>query len=478
MISMERERQNRHIGALMKRFVDRTVAFYQKLPEQPVCPSPEEAVLRSLEERPIPEQGRAVDEVYEEMLREVYSNMTRTQHPRCFACVPSTASMLSWMGDVMTNAYNPHASSQANAAAAAVIEKRLIAWMCSLAGYPQSSGGLFVSGGSMANLTALTAARDAKLSWEERWNGTIYLTDQTHASVVKGLYIIGFREEQIRRIPVDQEFRMDVGALRHAVRRDAAEGRRPFAVIASAGTTNTGSVDPLAEIGMVCRQFDMWMHVDGAYGASALVSPRHRRELAGIELSDSLSWDAHKWLMQTYGCSVVLVRDRMQLVHSFAAHPEYLADVEASPESVEFWDLGPELTRPARALKLWLTVQALGIQGMSRVIDHGCEMAQLTQKLIGSQPGWEIVSSAKLGIVNFRYAPKGVAVEMLDRLNQEISREVTASGYAQILTTQLRGKRVLRMCTIHPDTTEQDIRHTVEFLMGCRAVRDVDRRLA
>ena len=287
MISMERERQNRQIGALMKRCVDRTVAFYQKLPEQPVCPSPEEAVLRGLEERPIPEQGRAVDEVYEEMLREVYSNMTRTQHPRCFACVPSTASMLSWMGDVMTNAYNPHASSQANAAAAAVIEKRLIAWMCSLAGYPQGSGGLFVSGGSMANLTALTAARDAKLSWEERWNGTIYLTDQTHASVVKGLYIIGFREEQIRRIPVDQEFRMDVGALRHAVRRDAAEGRRPFAVIASAGTTNTGSVDPLAEIGTVCRQFDMWMHVDGAYGASALVSPRHRRELAGIELAEN-----------------------------------------------------------------------------------------------------------------------------------------------------------------------------------------------
>ena len=159
--------------------------------------------------------------------------------------------------------------------------------------------------------------------------------------MAKGLHIIGFGREQIRVLPVDREFCMDLSALRSSVRKDMADGNIPFAVVASAGTTNTGSVDPLAEISAICRKYDMWMHVDGAFGASALLSSEQRKKLDGIELSDSLSWDAHKWMMQTYGCSAVLVRNQSDLVRSFAAHPEYLKDAENSEEGVEFWDLGP-----------------------------------------------------------------------------------------------------------------------------------------
>lgn len=148
----------------------------------------------------------------------------------------------------------------------------------------------------MANLTALTAARDAKLSFDERSSATVYLSDQTHSSVSKGLHIIGFGKKQLRIIPSDKDFRMDMSALRKAISTDIADGRKPFAVVASAGTTNTGSVDPLKEISALCRQYGMWMHVDGAYGASALLSEEHKKSLAGIELSDSLSWDAHKWM--------------------------------------------------------------------------------------------------------------------------------------------------------------------------------------
>lgn len=465
------EVQGRQVGALMKDFIDTFIEFSKNIKSEDVCRRADEETLSRLAKQGIPRNGRPLEEVYREMLRDVYSNTALVQHPRCFACIPSPVSLYSWMGDIMTNAYDPHAACHMNASAANRIEIELIRWMCGLAGYPEGSGGLFVSGGSMANLTALTAARDAKLADGERALAVAYVSDQTHSSVAKGLHIIGFRADQVQKIPSDADFRMDISALKRQIRRDLAAGRKPFAVIATAGTTNTGSIDPLPEIAALCREYNLWMHVDGAFGASILLSGRYRKRLAGIEHSDSLSWDAHKWLMQTYDCSMVLVRDQSHLVRSFAAHPEYLTDAGNFSEHPDFWDLGPELTRPARSLKLWITLQAMGSEGIGRVIERGCAMAELTEQKIRRLPGWEIISTAKLGIVNFRYAPDGVPESRLDRLNQQIAREITDSGYAQILTTELGGKKVLRMCTLHPDTTEEDIDTTLKRLCkSCAAV--------
>lgn len=461
--------QNGEIALLMTDFVRRAVDFYAHLSGQPVCRTASGETLQRVRRQDIPVSGRPLGEVYEELLRDVYSNTLLAQHPRSFACVPSTASLLSWMGDVMTNAFNPHDSCRINGSAIVLIEEKLIRWMCGLAGYPAGSGGLFVSGGSIANLTALTAARDARLTQEERGRAVIYVSDQTHASVSKGLHIIGFDRSQIRVIPTDTKFRMDTDCLAKAIAQNTFEGKKPFAVIASAGTTNTGSVDPLPEIAALCRKHGMWMHVDGAFGASALLSERQRKLLAGVENSDSLSWDAHKGLMQTYGCSVVLVRNQADLVHSFAAHPEYLKDSETAEGGVEFWDLGPELTRPARCLKLWLTLQTLGSRVMGEAIDHGCALAELAERELAVLMDWEITSHARLGVVTFRYAPAGIPEAGLDALNQNIAREINADGFALIFTTELQGKKVLRMCTINPRTTEADIRETVRRLARCQA---------
>ncbi len=456
---------NAQIQELLEDFVARTVSFYENIADHPVVPAVDSETVMRVKASSVPKEGRDAAEVYEEMLRDVYSSSSLAQHPRSFSCVPSNLSLLSWMGDVMTNAVNPHASCKMNAPTVDRVEKNLVNWMCSLAGYPHSSGGLFVSGGSIANLTALTAARDAKLTFNERTNAVIYVSDQTHSSVAKGLHIIGFANSQIHTVATDEGFRMDIDALSSAVKQDIAEGKKPFAVVASAGTTNTGSVDPLNAIADICESHGMWMHVDGAYGASALLSETHRRELAGIERSDSLSWDAHKWMAQTYGCSVVLVRDRKTLVNSFDAHPEYLKDAEASPDSIEFWDLGPELTRPARGLKLWITLQVLGSDEMGRIIDHGCGMAEFAERTVRSLPGWEIVSSAKLGIVNFRYAPSDISSEAeRDAINHRAAAELTRSGFAQVFTTELHGNKVIRLCTINPRTTEEDIQETVKRL--------------
>lgn len=461
--------QNGEIALLMTDFVRRAADFYAHLSDQPVCRTASGETLHRVRRQDIPVSGRPLGEVYEELLRDVYSNTLLAQHPRSFACVPSTASLLSWMGDVMTNAFNPHDSCRINGSAIVLIEEKLIRWMCGLAGYPAGSGGLFVSGGSIANLTALTAARDARLTREERGRAVIYVSDQTHASISKGLHIIGFDRSQIRVIPTDTKFRMDTDCLAKAIAQNAFEGKKPFAVIASAGTTNTGSVDPLPEIAALCRKHGMWMHVDGAFGASALLSERQRKLLAGVENSDSLSWDAHKGLMQTYGCSVVLVRNQADLVHSFAAHPEYLKDSETAEGGVEFWDLGPELTRPARCLKLWLTLQTLGSRVMGEAIDHGCALAELAEQELAVLMDWEITSHARLGVVTFRYAPAGIPEAGLDALNQNIAREINADGFALIFTTELQGKKVLRMCTINPRTTEADIRETVRRLARCQA---------
>ena len=455
---------NQEAGALIKEFTDTVLDLYAGLKEQPVCRTADQNVLTRLKQTGIPRTGRPLEEVYRQMLADVYPYQSLVQHPRNFACIPSPVSLVSWMGDVMTNAFDPHAGCWTNASAASFLEQELIRWMCGLAGYPDTSGGLFVSGGSMANLTALTAARDSRLTWEQRPLAVAYVSDQTHSSVAKGLKILGFRPDQVRKVPTDSEFSMDVQALSAAIQEDKSQGRIPFAVIATAGTTNTGSIDPLPEIARLCRLHQLWMHVDGAFGASILLSEAGRKRLSGIEQSDSISWDAHKWLMQTYGCSMVLVRDKRLLADSFCAHPEYLADAGASEAAPNFWDFGPELTRPARHLKLWMTLQTMGTDAMGQMIDCGCALAEQAEDLVRRLPDWEIASSAKQGIVNFRYAPAGYRPQELDAINQELARALSDTGYAQVFTTELRGRKVLRMCTLNPHTSSEDIRAVIDFL--------------
>ena len=469
MSNMERKTESAEsaeIHRLLSDFLAEGIRFYDTLPDMPLKQLPTEKNCSSLSQMDIPDEGRDVSDVVYEMQEEIYRNILPVQHPRSFVCIPSTMSLISWMGDVMTNLYNPHASCKANGPAADAIEKKLIRWLCGLAGYPEETcGGLFVSGGSIANLTALTAARDAKLSDRQRSRAVVYVSDQTHASVAKGMHIIGFAKDQIRVIPSDAAFRMDMQLLRENVENDKKAGRIPFAVAASAGTTNTGSVDPLTEIAELCDTYHLWMHVDGAFGASALLSDTQREKLKGIERSDSLSWDAHKWLQQTYGCSMVLVRDQENLSRSFFAHPEYLKDATGAEGEIEFWDLGPELTRPARALKLWMTLQVLGRDGMASCIDKSCCLAELAEAEIGKLSGWEILSPAQFGVLNFRYVPdKTLPDAAVDEIQEKIAETVNKSGYALLYTTQLKGKKVLRLCIINPRTAEADVKNTIALL--------------
>lgn len=412
----------------------------------------------------VPAEGRPLDEVVDQLLHDIAPWRAAMDHPRFFGFIPSPASPLSALGDLATAMHNVHAGSWLQSSGPSAVEAGLIDWLASQVGFPSSAGGLFVSGGSIANLTALTVARDRTAAPEHRRSAVAYVSEQTHSSVAKGLGIIGLLPDQVRRVAVDAAFRMDAAVLARTIEADLAAGLRPFAVVASAGTTNTGSIDPLRAIRAVCDRHGLWMHVDGAYGASVALSPDHRGRLDGIGEADSLSWDAHKWLFQTYGCGMVLVRERTHLAQTFHTRPEYLLDAEVDEEQINYWDFGVELTRPARAMKLWLTLQVLGSDGMGEAIAHGCRLAAWAEDELRTLEGWEIVSPAQLAIVNFRRTHPGLSAEGNDALNRAISRRALEEGHAAVLTTRLGGQTVLRICAIHPDASELDMRATVRAL--------------
>lgn len=412
----------------------------------------------------IPKDGRPANEVVQEMMSEVYQFRGDPNHPRFFGFVPGPASSISWLGDIMTSAYNIHAGGSKLAPMVNCIEQEVLKWLCTQAGFGKDSGGVFVSGGSMANITALTAARDYKLTDETLHLGVAYISDQTHSSVAKGLRIIGIPNKRIRKIPTNSDFTINTELLERAILADKENGLIPFVVIGTAGTTNTGSIDPLNKLAGICQKQNLWFHVDGAYGASVLLSPKYRHLLDGIQLADSLSWDAHKWLFQTYGCAMVLVKNIRHLFHSFHVNPEYLKDVQGNREELNTWDIGMELTRPARGLKLWLTLQILGTDLIGSAIEHGFQLAHWTENALKQLPDWEIVSPAQLAMVNFRYTPKDLSEEKTNLLNEQISEKILDSGYAAVFTTVLHGKTVLRICALHPETEKEDMEKTVQLL--------------
>jgi L-2,4-diaminobutyrate decarboxylase len=396
-----------------------------------------------------PGAAHSVEEVLKEA-SEIFDYRMRMNHPRSFAFIPSPVSPFSWLGETVTSAFNAFAGSRLQSSGPSAIENELIQWMAAKAGLPPTAGGLSVSGGSMANLTAMVLARDQTLSPDNWPAGTAYVSDQTHSSVAKGLRILGFRESQVRKVPTDDQFRMDLSALKTALQSDRDAGYFPFVIIASCGTTNTGSIDPLRNIVEMAREEGLWVHVDGAYGASALMSKSKSLLLDGLGGVDSISWDAHKWLFQTYGCGMLLVRNKAHLAQSFHTDAEYIKDAAEHEDVPNFWNLGVELTRPARIMKLWFTLRILGLEKINQLIDHGFTLAEVAQRELEGLPDWEVTSPANMAILTFRFAPTGRGEDEVAVLNRAISQQVVSENVAGILTTKLNRKTVLRICAISP----------------------------
>jgi glutamate/tyrosine decarboxylase-like PLP-dependent enzyme len=291
-----------------------------------------------------------------------------------------------------------------------------------------------------------------------------YCSDQTHTSVDRALRLLGFGPDQLRRLPPDDQFRLDPDALTDAIAADRAEGRRPFCVIANAGTTNTGAVDPLPALADVADAEDLWLHVDGAYGAPAVVCERGRERLAGLDRADSLTMDPHKWLFQPFEIGGVLVRDERHLRRAFRMGAEYLEDAVGEADEVNFSAYGIQLTRSFRALKLWMTLKVFGRKHVAEAVRRGFERAEQAERLLRERSGWKIVTPAQMGIVTFRCVPDGATEAAGDALNRRLAPAISEEGEIFLTQTSLHGRPVLRLCPINPRTTEEDLRETIERL--------------
>ena len=457
------EEQMRQLNSLQKRLYE-AIDSHKYIKDKPIFISPTEEEIKELEKIGIPEEGRDALQVEEELMKYVFRTQALLQHPRFFSFVASAVSPYSIAGSILTDIYNPNAGSYTLSPCANIIEEKMCAWLASYAGYPEKTcGGIFLSGGSISNMSAIIAARTNKLDEFDIPKGVAYFSDQTHSSIKKDLRMLGFRKDQIVILKSDKDFKLDVNELEKAIIKDKKEGRIPFLVIGNLGTTNTGTIDPLSDIADIAEKYNLWFHVDGAYGASSLISQIYRNLSKGIERSDSLTWDTHKWLMQTYSCSTLLVRNKQTLIDAFVEHPEYLEDI-SSTDHVDGWDIGPEMSRPQRAIKLWFTVQATGTRILEDIIDYSFYNAKMVQNELEKRDNWEIISKPCCGAINFRYAPKGLSPNELNELNLSITKEINNSGYAYIVTTTLNDMKTIRMCMINANSTAEDIITTVEKL--------------
>lgn len=411
-----------------------------------------------------PEKGEDGTKVLDKVLHEVLDKTDILSHPKNYSFVPGPSNYVSVLADTLATGFNVFSGGWVNAPAAAELEIVTINWLLNLFKLPtKKGGGIYTSGGSMANLTALVTARRQKCG-DDFSKAVIYLSDQTHSSNIKAIRTIGFKKEQIRIIPTDFEFRISINKLKNAIAKDRLVGLEPFCLIGTAGATNTGTVDPLNEMAKICKDEKLWFHVDAAYGGAVILAKNGNQLLNGIQKADSITVDPHKWFFQPYEMGCLLVRNHKWLSKTFTEKPEYLRDIEGNTSEINFYDHGIQLTRRFRALKLYMSIKTFGLESFREAIDYSIKLAEDTEKILRKSKHWEIVSPATLGIINYRFNPfeKNYTEKQLDFLNQKISEEIINTKEAMLVTTVLQQQVVLRMCLINPRTKFEDVKQTIE----------------
>jgi glutamate/tyrosine decarboxylase-like PLP-dependent enzyme len=449
--------------------VDLIVDRWQNLRGGPAWGFAKRSELEPLIGGPPPEEARDPGPVIQEVLEHVLPRAGRIDHPRFFAFIPSSPTWPSILADMLATGFNVFQGTWLESAGPSQVELVVMEWFREWLGFPEAGGGVLTSGGSAANLAALVTARE----WAQNpSNPTIYVSDQGHSSLDRAARIMGVPVENVRKIPTDHFFRMDLGRLREAVSQDRAAGMHPLCICGNAGATNTGAIDPLDEMAALAGEEGLWFHVDGAYGGFAVLVPGLRASFRGIERADSLTLDPHKWFFQPYETGCLLVRDTELLERAFRIMPEYLQDTALGREHVNFADRGIQLTRGFRALKIWMSVRILGLKAFREGIEAGVEYARMAERYIRASSHLEMTGPSSLGIVCFRFRPPhaDLTVEELEELNTGIQDEIVASGLAMMSSTRLRGEFSLRLSILNYRSTWEDVRDTLEAIVavGCR----------
>lgn len=472
------ELSSAELRRLGHQLVDAVADYLDGQPARPVFQRMTPDERGRILERALPEAGMAPPEIVGFLLQAVAPFPMGNGHPRFFGWVNSAPAPLAVLTELLAAAMNPSCAGGDHAGV--YLEHLCIRWLKELLGFPlQGSYGLLVSGGSTASLTALAAARHraaARLGRDVRERGVgdtelvMYLSEESHSCVRKAAELLGLGRRSVRTVPTDRAFRMDVAALAHAIAEDRAAGRQPFCVAASAGTVNTGAIDPLDALADLCADNELWLHVDGAYGAPGRLYDGAAASLRGLERADSIAMDPHKWLAVPVECGAVLVRSEPLLRDTFSLVPSYLR----VPQDRGFGNLpwfseyGFQQTRGMRALKLFVTLSQLGRDGARQLVTRHCLLAQRLLRRVQAHPELELLADVPLSIVCFRYRPaergpsgdgdgKSDGDTALNALNQELLNVLQEQGRVFVSGTLLRGRFALRACILHHATSEADV---------------------
>jgi len=455
--------------------IDLIAQHLSALPNEPVFHSVPASLAEQFLSTPVPIAGTNPDRILEEFRNTIAPYPFGNGHPRFWGWVNSPPTVIGILAEALAASMNPSCAGGNHAAI--YVERQVLNWFKEILGFPADSMGLLVSGGSMASLTALAVARHAKAGFDVRRQGlqgterklVLYLSEEGHSCMQKAAELMGIGSENIRTVAVDENFRMRVDDLDAQVATDLAAGHRPFAVAASTGTVNTGAIDPLQEIAEVCRYHGLWFHVDGAYGAPAILTTQYREELAAIALADSIGIDPHKWLSIPVEAGLVLIKDAGLMRDTFSLVPPYLrtdgslTGVGGLPWLSEY---GFQQTRGFRALKVWMALKHHGVDGYARMMEDHIELARYLYDRLRETPNLEPMAPAGLSIVCFRYTPevlRGDATR-LDAINKMLLERIQLGGRAFLSSTVLRGTFVLRACIINYRTQQADLDFLIDLL--------------
>jgi glutamate/tyrosine decarboxylase-like PLP-dependent enzyme len=466
--------------------IDQLADLLAAVPAHPLVrdESPSEVRAALDLDRPLPEHGADARPLLEAAARDLFAHSLFNQHPRFFGYITAPPAPIGIRGDLLASALNPNVGGWRLSPAASEVEAQTIRWIAELVGYPTSCGGLFVSGGNMANFVCFFAARAARAPWDVRTQGArsptgerlaVYGSAETHTWIQKAADLGGLGTDAMRWIPTDARQRMDVDALRARIDADTAEGVVPFMVVGTAGSVSTGAIDPLTAIGALCRERGLWFHVDGAYGGFAAALPDAPPDLVALSDADSVAVDPHKWLYAPLEAGCALVRDAAHLRQAFSYHPAYYHFEQAV---TNFVDLGPQNSRGFRALKVWLALQHAGAAGYRRMMADDIALARALAAAVERHPDLALVTQ-NLSITTFRYEPRDLTARAgdpavaayLETLNREILDRVQRGGRAFVSNAVVDGRYLMRACIVNFHTSKAD----VEALPGI--VADAGRHL-
>ena len=441
--------------------VERLIALPYTPVRQPVPPDLREQLMHA----PLPDTGTEAAVLINQLAEAVLPYSMGNASGRFFAWVNSPPAPMGILAELIAAALDPSVAGGDHAAT--YVEHGVLNWIKAIFDLPADAGAILTSGGSVANLIPLAVMRHVKSQGDHRAQGfngesaamVIYTSEQGHSCIQKAVELLGFGSDYLRKIPVDADYRIDLAALATQIAADRAAGLRPVCVAASAGTVNTGAIDPLDQLADLCQREDLWFHIDGAYGGFGILAEQTAGLYKGIERADSLAVDPHKWLYLPVECGCALVRDAQALRDTFSLVPPYLRDDTAQPWFSEF---GIQQTRGFKALKLWLTMQQIGLDGYKQLISHDIAMAQALRAKICARADFELVAAGPLSVTCFRYAPP--QVKGIEELNRCLITTVQAEGEAFLTGTELDGHYVLRACIVNFRTTEADLDRLLDVI--------------